>query len=195
MGSIIKKKIKNRSYYYYVESKRINGKSKYLNQVYLGTAEKILKKHKSSGTPEEPLYSNIADFGDVTLLYDIASRLGIVDIINNVVGKRKQEISPGEYILTAAINRAVAPTSKSGLQEWFAKTVLPFNTGIKPSALTSQNFWNNTCFTEDMINSAEDTIVKTILEQYQLDTTHLIYDATNFFTYIDTMQNSKLAKR
>ncbi len=140
------------------------------------------------------MYSNIAGFGDVTLLYDIALRLGIVDTINAIVEKRKQGVSPGEYILTAAI-RAVAPTSKSGLQEWFSKTTLPFNTGIKPIALTPQNFWNNTCLTEDRINKAEDAIVKTILENYQLATTHLIYDATNFFTYIDTMQESELAKR
>lgn len=195
MGSITKKKIKNHTYYYYVESKRINGKPKYVNQVYLGSAEKILKKHKNSGIPDEALYSNIADFGDVTLLYDIATRLGVVDIINAIVRKRNQGVSPGEYILTAAINRAVAPTPTSGLQEWFSKTVLPFNTGIKANAFTPQNFWNNTCITEDMINQAEETIVRTILEQYQLDTTHLIYDATNFFTYIDTMQDSKLAKR
>lgn len=195
MGSITKKKIKNRIYYYYVESKRVNGKPKYVNQVYLGPAEKVLEKCRNPGISNEALYSNIAEFGDVSLLYDISSRLGIVDSINTVVGKRKQGVSPGEYILTAAINRAVAPTSKSGLQEWFAKTVLPSNTGIKPSALTPQNFWNNTCLTEDMINRAEDIIVKTILEKYQLDTTHLIYDATNFFTYIDTKQSSELAKR
>ena len=115
LGSIIKKKIKNNIYYYYVESKRINGKPKYVNQVYLGSAKKILEKHKSSGTPDKVLYSNVADFGDVTLLYDITARLSIVDIINNVIGKRKQGVSPGEYILTAAINRAVVPTSKNGL--------------------------------------------------------------------------------
>lgn len=195
MGSIIKKKIKNHIYYYYVESKRINGKPKYVNQVYLGSAEKVLEKCRKSDTPDEALYSNIAEFGDVTLLYDIASKLGIVDSINAVVGKRKQGVSPGEYILTAAINRAVAPTSKSGLKEWFSKTVLPYNTGIKPGALTPQNFWNNTCLTKDMIDRMEDAIVKTILEHYELDTTHLIYDATNFFTYIDTMQDSELARR
>ncbi len=32
MATIIKKKIKGNSYYYYVESKRIDGKSKYVNQ-------------------------------------------------------------------------------------------------------------------------------------------------------------------
>lgn len=195
MGSIIKKKIKNHIYYYYVESKRINGKPKYVNQVYLGSAEKVLNKCRKSDKPDEALYSNIADFGDVTLLFDIASKLGIVDSINAIVGKRKQGVSPGEYILTAAINRAVAPTSKSGLKEWFSKTVLPYNTGIKPGALTPQNFWNNTCITKDMIIRMEDAIVKTILKRYDLDTTHLIYDATNFFTYIDTMQNSELAQR
>jgi transposase len=195
VSSIIKKKIKNHIYYYYVESKRIDGKPKYVNQVYLGTAEKILEKYKNSGRSSSALYSNISDFGDVTLLYDIALRLGVVKTINEVVGKRNQGVTPGMYILTAAINRAVAPTSKSGLQDWMSKTVLPYNAGIKPALLTPQNFWNNTGLSEDMINKAEDAIVKSILEQYDLDTMHLIYDATNFFTFIDTMQPSDLAKR
>lgn len=195
MGSIIKKKIKNHIYYYYVESKRINGKPKYVNQIYLGTADKIIEKCKGFTQANTALYSNVSDFGDVMLLYDIALRLGVVAQINEVVGKRKQGVTPGEYILTAAINRAVSPTSKSGLQDWIAKTVLPINTGIKPSTMTPQNFWNNTGLSEDMINNAEETIVKAILEKYDLDTTHLIYDATNFFTYIDTLQPCDLAKR
>jgi len=34
-----------------------------------------------------------------------------------------------------------------------------------------------------------------MLDTYDIDTTQIIYDATNFFTYIDTMQDSELAKR
>lgn len=43
MGTIVKKKIKERNYYYYVETKRVNGKSRFVNQKYLGTADKLLK--------------------------------------------------------------------------------------------------------------------------------------------------------
>ena len=42
MGSIIKKKVKSYTYYYYVESKRVNGKPKLVNQKYLGTADKFM---------------------------------------------------------------------------------------------------------------------------------------------------------
>ena len=44
MASIICKKRGKRSYYYYVESARINGKPRITNQKYLGTAETILEK-------------------------------------------------------------------------------------------------------------------------------------------------------
>ena len=67
MGSIIKKKIKNNIYYYYVESKRINGKPKYVNQKYLGSAENMLKKLASMDEPlqNRVLHSEVSEFGAV----------------------------------------------------------------------------------------------------------------------------------
>lgn len=197
MGSIIKKKIKNRNYYYYVESKRINGKPKLVNQKYLGNADKLLATVLSAESPlqERVLYSDVTEFGSVTMLHDIASRLGIVDIIDDLVPKRKQRASVGEYILTTAINRAVAPSSTSGLKPWYSSTALPSIMGLKPQVFTPQNFWNNTCITKEEIDSIEDAILSKMITTYDIDTSHIIYDATNFFTYMDTMQKSELAKR
>ena len=197
MASIINKKVKNYKYYYYTESKRINGKPTLVNQKYLGTAEKVLEKVRAaeSSLQERVLYSDAADFGAVALLYDIACRLGLVDIINDLVPKRKQGASVGAYILTAAINRATNPSSKSGLAEWYSGTCLPMITGIKPTAFTPQNFWNNTCIAAEELDRIEDAILERMLDTYDIDTTQIIYDATNFFTYIDTMQDSELAKR
>ena len=197
MASIINKKVKDYKYYYYVESKRINGKPKPVNQKYLGTAEKLLEKVLMAEQPlqERVLYSDSAEFGAVTLVYDIARRLGIVDLIDCILPKRKQGASVGAYILTAAINRATSPSSKSGLAEWYADTCLPMITGLKPSVFTSQNFWNNTCIPSVELDRVEDAILEKMLDTYDIDTTQIIYDATNFFTYIDTMQDSELAKR
>jgi len=167
MASIIKKKIKNQIYYYYVESKRINGKPKLVNQKYLGTAEKLLETVLADKTSlqERVLYSNASEFGAVALLYDLASRLDIIGLIDGVIHKRKQGASIGVYILTAAINRAVAPSS------------------------------NNTCISSHDINDMEDAILRKMITSYDIDTSHIIYDATNFFTYIDTMQGCKTPKR
>ena len=197
MGTIIKKKIKGINYYYYVESKRVNGKSRYVNQKYLGSADKILKMAVDSGKAlqDQVLYAHEIQFGSVALLYDIALRLGVTDLIDSVIPKRKQGASVGMYILTAAINRAVAPTSKSGLKEWYEKTALPYITGLKPSLFTAQNFWNNTDITVDQLREIEDLILKKEKEVFHIDLNNMIYDATNFFTYIDTMNPSELAKR
>ena len=138
MPSIIKKKIKNGIYYYYVESKRVDGKPKYVNQKYLGTAEAILKKIRNA----DPLYSIILDFADAALLYDIALRFNVVDIINKHFKKRNQGLSFGEYALIAAINRTLAPTSKSNIAEWYSKTILSRLMNINEKMLSPQNYWN-----------------------------------------------------
>jgi len=198
MGSIIKKTVKKYTYYYYVESKRINGKPKLVNQKYLGTAEKVLQHSQLAERQltERVLYSDEAEFGAVTLIYDIAVRLGIRDTIDSFLPKRKQGASVGTYILTAAINRATDPSSKNGLHEWYSGTCLPYVTGLQPSLFTPQNFWNNTnTISVEDIDRIEEAILRKVIDIYQIDTTHIIYDATNFFTYIDTMQESELSKR
>jgi len=184
-------------YYYYVESKRVNGKPKLVNQKYLGTADNVLQKMQAAeqNLSDRVLYSDCAEFGAVTLIYDIARRVDIQGIIDSFIPKRRQGAPVGAYILTAAINRAIEPSSKSGLQGWYADTCLPFVTGLAPSLFTPQNFWNNTCVSVDEINCIEEAILRKVIDVYQIDTTHIIYDATNFFTYIDTMQESDLSKR
>jgi transposase len=195
MASIIKKKIKNKTYYYYVESKRVDGKPRHVNQKYLGTAETIFEKLSKNSNTREPLYSIILEFADVCILYDIATRLNIVDIINKHTTKRNQGATIGEYALIAAINRATLPKSKSCVASWYEQTILSRLLPVKTRMLTPQNYWNHMRIDDESINAIEGEIVKKIVDQYQIDTSHLIYDATNFYTYIDTKQDSELAKR
>lgn len=197
MGCLLKKKTKSGTYYSYVESKRIDGKPKMVNMKYLGTADTILEKAQmaEASLQERVLYSDVAAFGDVALIYDLASRLGIVQIIDDVVPKRNQGASVGQYILTEAINRAVAPSSTRRMEDWYQNTCLPYMTGIPANAFTPQNFWNNTHISAKEIDFIEDAILKIMVSHYNIDVSHIIYDATNYFTYIDTMQESELPMR
>jgi transposase len=198
MGSISKKKHRDKTYYYYVESRRINGKPTIVNQEYLGTAQKILEcvKEPDKALQQSTLCSVIQEYGMVALLYDLAVRLNLVGIIDSFVSKRRQGPTVGMYILIEAINRAVAPSSTTEPREWYKKTILPCITHINASAFTAQNFWNNISkISEEALEDMENEILTKTLEVYDIDVSNLIYDATNYFTYIDTKQESELAKR
>jgi len=186
MATISKRTNKSGTYYYLVESARVNGKPRLVKQEYLGTAERIAKAVKlmsSETSVPDPQYVKVYDFGAVIALYSIAERLSICQVIDDVVGKRKQGLPVSSSILLAAMNRAVAATSKNTFFEWFDKTVLY---KIFPIAneknLSSQGFWNNMSqLDEDKIRKIEDEITKRIIEQYDIDTKCFLFDNTNFF--------------
>ncbi len=115
MGTIIKKKKKKQFYYYYVESARVNGKPRIVNQRYLGRAEKILQAFDVLDSMKSPVYSLVYEFGAVCALYELARELKIIELIDTYCSKRDQGLSIGEYMFLAAVNRALAPCSKSKL--------------------------------------------------------------------------------
>jgi transposase len=181
-----------------VESKRINGKPTLVNQKYLGTEKQFLEQalNTDKSLQDRALHSATYEYGMVTLLHDLAVRLDLYGIIDSFVPKRCQGASVGAYIITEAISKVVAPSSTSGLQGWYKKTYLPCLTGIKASAFSGQNYWNNTSkISKDTLEAIEDAIISKMLDVYDIDVSNLIYDATNFFTYIDTKQPSELEKR
>lgn len=61
-----------------------------------------------------------------------AERIGLVDVIDRLVPKRKQGCTVGQYILIAALSKIASPTSRNGIREWLLKTVLPERLGIDP---------------------------------------------------------------
>lgn len=62
MASIVGKKIHGKTYYYLVESARVNGKPRIVDQKYLGTAQEVLDSLKGSGG-EKPERTSHLGFG------------------------------------------------------------------------------------------------------------------------------------
>jgi transposase len=199
MTSIISKTKKGRLYYYAVESARVNGQPRIVSQIYLGTIETILKaKSINESNIENPNYADVFQFGAVSALLDLAERLGIRQIIDEEVGKRHQGLPVGDSIVLAAINRAVSPASKNVFHKnWFSKTVLPNSFPLaSEKSLSSQGFWNNmSLVSSDNICTIEDKITAKIVKTYDINTNYLLFDNTNFMTYIDSDTDSLLAKR
>lgn len=196
MASITPKIVNGHRYYYARISKRVDGKPKIVQTIYLGTVDKIIKNAQDDDQIPQAKEVCIAELGATAALFDVANRLQLVQIIDSHVAKRQQGPTVGQYMLTAAINRAAQPTSKAALAEWFENTIGPRLMAIKPKQLTSQAFWNHMDrLTEPILINIENDLLVRIIDDFKIDLNCLLYDATNFYTYINTKTESQLAQR
>src|SRR6516165_8076869 len=187
MPSLTPKVIDGHTYYYARYCQRVNGKPRIVRQVYLGKVEDLVAAVDQAQRPLAPLETVVAAFADVTALFDIAQRLDLVALLDSILpGKRRQGLSGGQYLLLAAINRAVAPISKLRFADWYRQTTLTRLLPADAATLSSQNFWNHMDrVTPDHILEFEKQMTQRLIERFQLDLRALVYDGTNFFTYIN----------
>jgi len=201
MASITKKKIGRHLYYYARESRRVNGKPKIVWQKYLGRIEDIIaavtRYREGSAMPEPLQEALVVELGATAALYDLTRQLQLCDIIDKHVPKRGAGPSVGTYLSVAAINRCVKPVSKARIGEWFDGTVLRRLMDVKAAQLTSQRFWDNMDrVSPEAICAIENELTSRVVRQFDLDVSRLLFDATNFFTFIDTFnEKSALAQR
>lgn len=201
MASIAKKMVHGHPYYYARECKRVGGKPKIVWQKYLGRLEDIVRaveEHKSGCPVPQPTdESLVTEFGAAAALYDLSCRLNLVGIIDRHAPKRGSGPSVGTYLCAAVLNRCLAPCSKRQLGEWFEATVLRRLLDIESRQLTSQRFWDNMDrVSEEAMVAMEAEVAGRVVEVFDLDLSHLLFDATNYFTFIDTFnEKSKLAQR
>lgn len=195
MAFIAKKKTKYSTYYVIIENARIDGQSKVVKQLYLGTAESLMKQLEAGAVREEPRQIDCLEYGSVAVLHKIAEELEIRDIINGEAGKRKQGMTTGDYVLLAALNRAIGATSKTKLAEWVDSTSMHLLMKLDREAISSQHIWNHF---DRLDAGAVDRISNAIsqkaavLEHLSMDC--LVYDTTNYFNYWDVLTPSDLAR-
>jgi transposase len=196
MASITKKIKKGRPYYYAVESRRIDGKPRIAWQKYLGTIEAIVNRAQDC-TPPKPKHTVIFEAGGIAALLRITQRLELLDLINQVCPKREQGPTVGHYIILAALNRALDPLSKLAIGNWYEQTVLRRLWGFNTSAFSSQRFWDHMDrIAEQDIEKIQEQLVARIEKAFGIDARILLYDTTNFFTFLATSNDrSTLAQR
>ena len=181
MASIISKRKGNKDYYYIVESARVNGKPRIVSQVYLGTTERIMEME--AGHRVKPGRFTVLEFGSTAAIYLILDEIGLINSINRHVDSRGK-LTIGDYILVTATSRAVQPVSHRKLPEWYSHSFMKIVYPSCRSALSGQNFWNNTHgITDKHIEAMQNDILKSIMKM--VDLRELFFDTTNFPTFID----------
>ncbi len=197
MAHLHKKIKKGRPYYYVREMKRIGGKPTVVNQVYLGTADRILSVFMDR-KQAVPRRISSKEFGSVFALWEIEKQLDLAGIIDEVVGVGRKTQGPtvGQMTLLAVINRAISPRSKRGLSSWYEGTDIQSVFPVKLKALSPQNFWNHwERISEQKLHEISARFFQRVKELFGGDDEHYLLDTTNYYTYMDSTTPSELSQR
>lgn len=194
MPSLTRKILRGRPYYYLRECQRVNGKPKIIWTRYIGSAQTLVDRL----THPEPEKVSLCEFGGSAATFDIATSLDVVNIIDRHVPKRDSGgPSVGQYLLLAALNRCLRPMSKAQIEEWHKKTALRRLLPFSSDQLSSQRFWDHMDrVSEQQIIEIERDLSASAVSAFSLDLRCLLFDATNFFTFVDSFnERPKLPQR
>ncbi|MFC1833558.1 IS1634 family transposase [Thermodesulfobacteriota bacterium] len=196
MAYLQKKKIRGGVYYYFTQTKRIDGKSKKVQQIYLGTPDQIFEKCSAAGTSDPPVKASHLEFGLPGALYQQALEIGLIPLINSYATTSTASLDVGQYLVLAAINRVCEPRSKNGIGSWYNRTSLPGLFTIPVRKATGRLFWQAMDrLPTSAIPEIESELWGTILDQHSMLLDVLVYDTTNFYSYVAEQTKSDLYKK
>ena len=196
MAHLHKKIKKGRPYYYIREMARVDGKPKVVNQVYLGSPERILELMGGGGSELSRIQAQ--EFGALWLANLIDRELNLSEIIDSVIpdGKRESGPSVGEYFLYAVLNRMVEPRSKRALEAWYKETAIQAIRPVDCAALTSQRYWDKWDRVE--ASHIEEIAARFFRKVQQIEPAKsdcFLFDTTNYYTFMSSDTESDLARR
>ncbi|MCD4695268.1 MAG: IS1634 family transposase [Bacteroidales bacterium] len=200
-----------------VGNRKGSGKSKVCTKsFFLGTASSIFEKLNKTKKPIEITYK---EYGLIAAAYQVAHQIGLVDALKKYIPGQRYGIPRWIFFFIVILNRLDCATSKEQIGKWVSKTILPQMLDFDPKILNSKTYWY---VTDDVISEKElkekrrknpdleeclcvglDTKIFEGIEDEIWPHLHkllgktidgLIYDTTNFFTYIEEPVSSWLAK-
>ena len=196
MAHIHKKMKKGRPYYYIRETARVDGKPKVVNQVYLGSLEKIMKMATEGGGLPNKI--QVQEFGALWLANLVEQEVGLAELINKIIPPEKKETGPsvGEYFLYAIYNRMIESCSKRALPSWYKNTAIQSIRPVKVDSLNSQMFWKKwDRVSEEQIQQIAKDFLGSVADIEKSSSDCFMFDTTNYYTFMSGHTQSELAQR
>jgi transposase len=197
MAHLHKKTKKGRPCYYVREVARVDGKPKVVNQVYLGSPERILKM--AQGGIGIPRKIQAQAFGALWLANFVEKDVDLAGIIDGIVDQKPDDApSVGEYFLYAVYNRMIQACSKRAMPDWYKPTAIQHIRPVKIEELNSQMFWLKWDQVEEKhLQQIAKNFLRRIseLEPSSSASDCFMFDTANYYTYMASDTESTLARR
>ncbi len=213
MASIQRVRVRGHSYWRIVESRRVDGKPRVFVIAHLGKADDLLARLQAA----EHLRLRSRSHGATTAVYALARELDVAGTIDRHLAasgrrdrhqpahvadprktpERHDGLSVGRSLELVCVGRTCHATSKQGFAEWARTTTLGDVACVDLDRLSSQHFWDQMDQVPiEILAAIEREIVGSAIERFSLPLDTILYDATNFFTFIaSTNARCKLPAR
>jgi transposase len=190
------KKKKGRPYLYVREIARVGGRPKVVSQIYIGSPARVAAL--AAGQEQEDLRLKVEEFGSLWLAQQMDRDIDLAAIVDDVVkpGEREKGPSVGEYFLYAVWNRMIEAVSKRQLPDWYGRTAVQQIRPVAVDELTSQRYWEKwDRVSQEEIDEISRRFFARICEVEAPAADCLLFDTTNYYTFIDGQTESELAIR
>jgi transposase len=189
MATFQKKVSHGQTYWYIVESVRVNGKPRPKVLAYLGKADEFLRKFINGESKKYKIksYAHGANY----VYWKLLEKLNVIPILDKYLCKgkklRRNGLTPGQTLALVILQRAIEPDSKRAFQLWAKTTTLPKQLNFLAPQCDSQHFWDNMdLLAVEDIPKIEKEILEQVFLHYPVSLRTVCYDITNFFTFISS---------
>ena len=197
MAHLHKKMKKGRPYYYVREIARVGGKPKVINQVYIGSPERILEM--AQGSESLPNKIQAQEFGALWLANLVEKEVDIAGLVDRIVPPENDDdtgTSIGEYFLYAIYNRMISACSKRAMPDWYRHTAIQHIRPVQVDELNSQMFWQKwNQVGEKQLQRIADEFLRRVAELESTSSDCFMFDTTNYYTFMAGDTESDLAQR
>jgi len=190
------KKKKGRPYLYVREIARVDGKPKVVSQIYIGSPERVAGL--ASGTEKGPVKIKVEEFGALWLAQQMDQDIELAGIVDNIVPRAARETGPtiGDYFLYCVWNRMVEAVSKNKISRWYGRTAVQQIRPVDIGELTSERYWEKwDRVSEKALQKIAQTFFKRIWQLESPNADCLLFDTTNYYTFLASNTESDLAHR
>ena len=190
------KRKKGRPYLYVREIARIGGKPTVTSQVYVGSPERVRELVEGAGVAEVRL--KVEEFGALWLAQQLDAGIDVAGIVDEVVGRGARESGPsvGEYFLFAVWNRMIEAKSKRALPAWYRASAVQQVRPVQVEELTSERYWEKwERVSEQDLELIARRYFERVWELEQPQADCLLFDTSNYYTFMASQTPSELAKR
>lgn len=187
---------KGRPYLYVREMARIEGKLKVVSQVYVGSPTRVVELARGGG--HRPMKLKVREFGSLWAALQMDGGVDLAAMVDAVVPRARKETGPtvGEYFLYAVLNRMVQATSKRSLPDWYRDTAIQQLRPVDVDKLNSERYWAKwDRVSTKRLAEIGRRFFERIWELEKPMADCVLFDTTNYYTYMASHTKSELAQR
>jgi transposase len=152
----------------------------------------------AQGPLQDDLHLKVEQFGALWLAQLMDQDIDLAGIVDSVIPRRGTETGPslGEYFLYCVWNRMIDAVSKRQLADWYARTAVQQIRPVDITQLSSERYWQKwDRVSEEQLEQISRRFFAKVWQVEQPDADALLFDTTNYYTFMSGATDSDLAQR